>query len=500
MLYENLTEPFTLFIEDSQRPEILVRGVPEEIFEGSAMKLQVALATPPAEGVNVMLGLEWISGEERPLEASSMDVSFEAGEVYVWKDVEIFLAGTEPFLGNSTLEIKATSFSESIVYDSSHPLGVPSKTFDVLVKDTGDIGVCLGPGKCRKITKRDFKFDGIDDMLVNTPYEVKNGEVRPLSRLLRVCLRTLHPALPFAQWLQWRCLLMTEMGCSCLQVGLDFILGTMPMDDVDLQFTATLENGIAEVYDALGEDTGQGDVAILQVNTSNWFTAHTLRLEVSQRERQGFDIPVMSDAVCPKQPRRATTHMKANLNNSICSSVSLQAFINVTESLDHVVVVTCRAISPMDRFYDGITFSFTVYISPELKSEPKTVVVPRTYTNTTEVRQTCQHCVPYCSRSVKRGLSSRLKHVPALPFRFVRCLRSAALSVPRQIETEDGVVLVFQAGSLPPATEITIVDVRNEELDCSLDATRFVPFGYKDILFSPPLPAPSTPRRESIGK
>ena len=196
-LYDDLTESFTLFIEDSQRPEILVRGVPDEIYEGSAMKLQVALATPPTEGVNVMLGLEWISGEERPLEASSMDVSFEAGEAYVWKDVEIFLADTEPFLGNSTLEIKATSFSESIVYNSSHPLGVPSKTFDVLVKDTGDLGVCLGPGKCRRITKRDFKFDGIDDMLVNTPYEVKNGEVRPLSQLLGVCLRTLHRALSF---------------------------------------------------------------------------------------------------------------------------------------------------------------------------------------------------------------------------------------------------------------------------------------------------------------
>ena len=66
----------------------------------------------------------------------------------------------------------------------------------------------------------------------------------------------------------------------------------------------------------------------------------------------------------------------------------------------------------MDRFYDGITFSFTVYISPELKSEPKTMVVPGT--NTTEVWQTCQHCVPYCSRSMIRGLSSPLKHAPAL--------------------------------------------------------------------------------------
>ena len=84
------------------------------------------------------------------------------------------------------------------------------------------------------------------------------------------------------------------------------------MDDVDLQFTATLENGIAEVYDALGEDGSQGDVAILQVNKSNWFEAHTLRLEVRRREWQGFDIPVMSD-VCPKQPRHATTPMKANV-------------------------------------------------------------------------------------------------------------------------------------------------------------------------------------------
>ena len=189
-LYDNVTEPFTLFIEGSERPEILVRGVPDEIFEGSAMKLQVALATPPAYHVDVTLGLQWISGEERPLEASSIDVSFESGEAYVWKDVDIFLAGTEPFLGNSTLEITATGSSESFVYDSSHPLGVPSKTFDVLVKDTGDLGVCLGPGKCRRITTRDFKFDGIDDMLVKTPYEVRNGEVRPSSQLRGKCLHT----------------------------------------------------------------------------------------------------------------------------------------------------------------------------------------------------------------------------------------------------------------------------------------------------------------------
>ena len=93
-----------------------------------------------------------------------------------------------------------------------------------------------------------------------------------------------------------------------------------------------------------------------------------------------------------------------------------------------------------------------------------------------------------------RGLSSPLKHMPALPFfRFVRSLRSAALSVPRQIETEDGVVLVFQPGSLPPDTEVTIVGVRDADIYCSLDATRFLPFGYKDILFSPPLPGPLDP-------
>ena len=54
-------------------------------------------------------------------------------------------------------------------------------------------------------------------------------------------------------------------------------------------------------------------------------------------------------------------------------------------------------------------------------------------------------------------------------------------------------MLVFQSGSLPPDTEVTIVNVRNAELDCSLNTTRFVPFGYKDILFDPPLPGPIDP-------
>ena len=54
-------------------------------------------------------------------------------------------------------------------------------------------------------------------------------------------------------------------------------------------------------------------------------------------------------------------------------------------------------------------------------------------------------------------------------------------------------MLVFQPGSLPPDTEVTIVDVRDEELDCSLNTTRFLPFGYKDMMFSPPLPGPLDP-------
>ena len=88
--------------------------------------------------------------------------------------------------------------------------------------------------------------------------------------------------------------MMTGMGRSCLQVGLEFVLGTMPMDDVDLQFTATLENGLAEVYDALGEDGSQGDIAVLRVNASNWFEAHTLRLEVREEmARLWSDLDVM---------------------------------------------------------------------------------------------------------------------------------------------------------------------------------------------------------------
>jgi hypothetical protein len=33
------------------------------------------------------------------------------------------------------------------------------------------------------------------------------------------------------------------------------------------------------------------------------------------------------------------------------------------------VVVTCRVVSQNDKFYDGLSFSFTVYVSPEVKLE-----------------------------------------------------------------------------------------------------------------------------------
>jgi hypothetical protein len=177
-LYDNLTEPFTLSIEGSPRPEILVRGVRDELYEGSTMRLQVALATPPSSDVNVTLGLGWTSGEERSVNASATVISFGAGEALVWKDLDVVVTDSEQYLGNSTLAITASAASDSIVYDSSQPLGAPAKNFEVLVMDTGELGVCLGPGKCRRVTKYDFKFDGSDQDLVVTPYEVKLGKVR----------------------------------------------------------------------------------------------------------------------------------------------------------------------------------------------------------------------------------------------------------------------------------------------------------------------------------
>ena len=77
-----------------------------------------------------------------------------------------------------------------------------------------------------------------------------------------------------------------------MQAELDFVLGTMPIDDVDLTCGATLENGVAKVYDLSGGDNGgEGKTAVLRMNTSTWSAKNTLLLKVRRiRFRSGRSI------------------------------------------------------------------------------------------------------------------------------------------------------------------------------------------------------------------
>ena len=55
--------------------------------------------------------------------------------------------------------------------------------------------------------------------------------------------------------------------------------------------------------------------------------------------------------------------------------------------------------------------------------------------------------------------------------------------------------MVFQPLSLPPGTTSTLSPIFASDLACSLEYTRFVPFGYKLITFDPPQTTLDPPAR-----
>eukprot|EP00951_Prasinocladus_malaysianus_P028382 scaffold258382_cov30-Prasinocladus_malaysianus.AAC.1 len=63
-----------------------------------------------------------------------------------------------------------------------------------------------------------------------------------------------------------------------------------------------------------------------------------------------------------------------------------------------------------------------------------------------------------------------------------------APDVPFEVDLTDDFGVVFQPGSLPEGTTVLVDNLHPNNLTCSMELTRFVPFGYQSIEFDPPLP------------
>lgn len=176
--YHGVSTGITLYVEDGQAPDVLFRAVPLLLDEGDITAYQVSLATPPDGDVQVTVEYSWARGNPHAVQVTPAVLEFSAGESLVWQDVNIALAPTPSYLGDSILLLKHTSASDDPLYDSSNPIGVPKRSFSIPVHDDEDVGVCLA--SCARYTEYDFFFDFLNGgESPETPYEVLNGKVRP---------------------------------------------------------------------------------------------------------------------------------------------------------------------------------------------------------------------------------------------------------------------------------------------------------------------------------
>ena len=157
--YFGQSTDFTVFVETSEGepPEILIRNIPGELMEGLSVSYEVALATAPSKNVTVRLLDRWSQGFIHDVTVSPKELTFLAREALQWQRVELFLPDDDIRLGESTLSIIHSAFSEDITYDSANAVGAESKAITIQVKDDDEVGVCLG--KCALATKYDFYFD-----------------------------------------------------------------------------------------------------------------------------------------------------------------------------------------------------------------------------------------------------------------------------------------------------------------------------------------------------
>jgi hypothetical protein len=116
---------------------------------------------------------------------------------------------------------------------------------------------------------------------------------------------------------------------------------------------------------------------------------------------------------------------------SFCFPV--QAYSGTSSS--ELVTVSATA-SSADTFYDGLTFRFTVYVRPVMAG----------------------------------GTVSNVVSNP---------------DIVTVINSTDGVEISFPPDSLPLGIEMTVDALDPSELACNLDATRFRPFGYKEVRRQP---------------
>ena len=381
--YNGISSGLVMGVENRDPPGIRVSPASGAVTEGSTLKYQVALATAPTAPVQVLLALTWGTGQPagHQVTITPSVLEFAAGrEAQVWQEVRVYVAADPGFVGDSLAVITHAASSTDRLYDSSNSeIGAAEAQYDLRVIEANHVGVCLA--NCFPVTKYDFLFMAGDSGEVRTtPYEVK-----------------------------------ADGG-----VPLDVLLSSQPLGQVELEVTAALPGGNVSLVTLLGDEDSSGS-------------------------REGPDSPDSSRqqrSLLQRSPSPTIRLTYGNSTWSMASQMKLYAAIDRADLTgsgeDHLVYLTVKCSSPTDWFYDGLEFSFTVYVTPAMNA-------------------------PAVSMTV------------------------ASVTTPTKIVTTDLMGVTFQPNSLPVGTAATILPVKPDELNCSLTSTRFQPFGYKEVVFDPPL-------------
>eukprot|EP00873_Tetraselmis_striata_P025523 jgi/Tetstr1/445787/TSEL_033434.t1 len=285
----------SVVVIDPRPPEILASRRLKSTQEGQVVEYQLALATAPSSDVTVTTSTSWLEGLPKELQGG-LNVTFASGEALVWKRVSFVVPYNVTYLGTALLGITHAALSSDRLYNTGMPQAAPALEVRLSVDDVDQVGVCLK--SCLDIDSYDVQFygtgyDGDGDEVVSTPYEISPIDGR---------------------------------------VELEFLLPTLPLSDVKLNFEAVLPGGIVELHTAEDTPTGQ------------------LSPPATRRLRQGA-------------PEASLTFTSFTWNSR--QTLVLRAAVGADVRTERQILVTAMLASG-DSFYDDRRFRFMVYIRPPM--------------------------------------------------------------------------------------------------------------------------------------
>jgi hypothetical protein len=119
--YDGLeNDDLEVVVIDPRPPEILVSKRVDSTQEGQLVEYQLALATAPSDNVTVSTSTAWLEGLPKHMEAS-FNVTFNAGEAFVWKRVSFVVPYNQTFLGDALLGITHVASSSDPLYSTGQP-------------------------------------------------------------------------------------------------------------------------------------------------------------------------------------------------------------------------------------------------------------------------------------------------------------------------------------------------------------------------------------------